>query len=83
MTLAIDNTIDPLSVLKEGRELSTCPRHFVVIKCSNSSAARSWIWKNLTGRFSTQMDFVAFEDPTEASMFAMIGDQFNINSKTH
>ena len=83
MTLAIDNTIDPLSVLKEGRELSTCPRHFVVIKCSNSSAARSWIWKNLTGRFSAQADFVAFEDPAEASMFAMIRDQFSIINKPY
>ena len=83
MTLAIDNTVDPLSVLKEGRELSTCPRHFVVIKCSNSSAARSWIWKNLTGRFSAQKDFVAFEDPEEASMFAMIRDQFSIINKPY
>ena len=80
MTLAIDNTVDPLSVLKEGRELSTCPRHFVVIKCSNRRAARNWIWKNLTGRFSAQKDFVAFEDPAEASMFAMVRDQFDNNS---
>jgi hypothetical protein len=82
MTLAIDNTVDPLSVLKEGRELSTCPRHFVVIKCDSSiMQARNWIWKNLVGRFSAQANFVAFEDPSEASMFAMIRDQFAVNDK--
>lgn len=79
MTLAIDNTVDPLSVLKEGRELSTCPRHFVVIKCDRTRQARNWVWKNLVGRFSAQADFVAFEDPSEASMFAMIRDQFAVD----
>lgn len=76
MSLAIDNIVDLLSVLKEGRELSTCPKHFVVIKCNKTIQARNWIWRNLTGRFSVQPNFVGFEDPSEASMFAMIQDQF-------
>lgn len=79
MTLYTDNAINPLAVLKEGRELSTCPWHFVKLKCSNTKIARTWIWKNLTGRFTVQVGFVAFEDPSEASMFALIGDQFSTN----
>lgn len=81
MTLAIDNTVDPLAVLKEGRELSTCPRHFITINCSKPAQARNWIWKNLTGRFTTQENYVGFEDPSEASMFAMICDQFAVSNK--
>lgn len=81
MPLAIDNKVDPLSVIKEGRELSTCPRHFVVIKCENTRAARKWVWQNLVGRFTAQANFVGFEDPSEASMFAMIRDQFAIDDK--
>ena len=81
MTLAIDNKVDPLSAIKEGRELSTCPRHFVTITCHNTHAARRWIWQNLTGRFTIQIMFVAFEDPAEASMFAMICDQFMVDTK--
>lgn len=76
MSLYIDNTVDPLAVIKEGRELSTCPRHFVQVQCGRTRNAREWIWRNLTGRFSAQSNFVAFEDPSEASMFALISDQF-------
>lgn len=76
MPLATDNIIDPLAVIKEGRELSLSPKHFVKIKCSYSKDARHWIWYNLVGRFSVQQDYVGFEDPSEASMFALICDQF-------
>ena len=79
MSLYIDNTVDPLAVIKEGRELSTCPWHFVKVKCDKPKSARNWVWKNLTGRFTAQADFVAFEDPAEASMFGLISDQFAIN----
>jgi hypothetical protein len=78
MSLYIDNIIDSLAVIKEGRELSSCPRHFVQVQCGRSRHAREWIWRNLTGRFSTQPTFVAFEDPTEASMFGLVADQFGV-----
>lgn len=76
MSLYIDNIVDPLSVIKAGRELSTCPIHFVVVKCDMTKTARNWVWKNLTGRFTVQPNFVAFEDPAEATMFGLIQDQF-------
>jgi hypothetical protein len=81
MSLYIDNTIDPLAVIPEGRELTTCPWHFAKIaitieKPNKQATVRSWVWKNLTGRFSIAAQFVAFEDHTEASMFALIKDQF-------
>ena len=81
MTLAIDNTVDPLAVIKEGRELSTCPVHFVVVKCDMTRTARNWVWKNLTGRFTVQPNFVAFEDPAEATMFGLIQDQFAVDDR--
>lgn len=81
MSLYIDNIINPLAVIKEGRELSSCPRHFVKVKCNRTKSARNWVWKNLTGRFTTQADFVAFEDPAEASMFALIVDQFAVDDR--
>lgn len=81
MSLYIDNTVDPLAVLKEGRELSVCPWHFVKVKCELTRTARVWIWKNLTGRFHVCQAFVAFEDPSEASMFALIVDQFSVDDR--
>lgn len=77
MSLYIDNIIDPLAVIKEGRELSFSPQHFVrmPINQNNTKAIKDWIWKNLVGRFCITTLFVAFEDPSEASMFALISDQ--------
>lgn len=82
MPLFIDGKIDPLAILDEGRQLSTCPHHFIRIKIDqmfNTQQARPWIWENLTGRFSIQPNFVAFENYADASMFALVCDQFKIN----
>ena len=79
MSLYINNTVDPLAVIKEGRELSTCPKHFIIVRCDRPRTARNWVWKNLTGRFTVQADFVAFEDPAEATMFSLIHDQFAVD----
>ena len=81
MSLYINNIVDPLAVIKEGRELSTCPRHFIVVRCALTRPARNWVWKNLTGRFTVQADFVAFEDPAEATMFSLIQDQFAVDDR--
>jgi hypothetical protein len=81
MSLYIDNIIDPIAVIKEGRELSSCPWHFVKVKCGRTKSAHNWVWKNLTGRFSAQADFIAFEDPAEASMFGLIVDQFSTDDR--
>jgi hypothetical protein len=85
MSLYRDNSVDPIGVLNQGRELSVCPVHFYKITGgqyktnSQIREIRSWIWKHLSGRFSISADFVAFEDPSEASMFALIKDQFDNN----
>jgi len=77
MTLSIDNNLDPLSVIKEGRQISTCPFHFVQITFNGDvKTVKSWIWKNLSTRFFINDKIAAFENPAEASMFAMIKDQF-------
>lgn len=79
MSLYIDNTINPLAVIPDGRELNNCPWHFIKVSMDMfmpKTTVRSWIWKNLTGRFSISREFVAFEDPAEASMFMLIKDQF-------
>lgn len=84
MSLYIDNKLDPLAVLPNGRELSTSPRHFVKIPLTamiDAKIARDWIWKNLTARFYIQQNhYASFEDPGEASMFALIKDQFTIDN---
>ena len=77
MTLSIDNKIDPLAVIGEGRQLSICPFHFVRISVDgDQKAIKAWIWKNLADRFFLNKNIAAFENPAEASMFAMIKDQF-------
>lgn len=77
MTLSIDNKIDPLSVICEGRQLSTCPFHFVQITFKGEErTVKSWIWENLSDRFFLNNRIAAFENPAEASMFAMVKDQF-------
>lgn len=83
MTLSIDNKIDPIAVIGEGRQLSTCPFHFVQIKfIGEHKNVKSWIWENLTERFYINYDLAAFENPAEASMFAMVKDQFNNQQKS-
>ena len=80
MSLYIDNVIDKNSILENSRQLLTLPSHFVTMKLSiNTSAARDWIWKNLTGRFFISYEIFGFEDPAEASMFALVADQFKPN----
>lgn len=81
MPLYIDNVIDKKSILENSRQLLTLPSHFVTMKLSsiNTSAARDWIWKNLTGRFYMSFGIIGFEDPAEASMFGLIADQFKVN----
>ena len=81
MTLSIDNTIDPLAVINNGRQLASCPWHFVKIESRqyNVTQSRDWIWKNLTGRFFVGTEYLAFEDPAEASMFVLVGDQFRVD----
>ena len=76
MSLSTDNIIDPLAVLHEGRELLIPPIHFVRVSCRKSIDAHYWIWNNLVGRFSVQSSYAGFEDPAEASMFALVCDQF-------
>ena len=84
MSLYIDNIPDLLAALPNGRELSTSPRHFVKISLSgliDTKQAREWIWKNLTARFYIRQNrFASFEDPGEASMFALIKDQFTVDN---
>ena len=84
MSLYIDNTLDPAATLPNGRELSSSPRHFVKIPLSgliDAKISREWIWKNLTARFYIrQNQFASFEDPSEASMFALIKDQFTVDN---
>lgn len=80
MSLYIDNVIDKNSILENSRQLLTLPSHFVTMKLSiNTSAARDWIWKNLTGRFYMSFGIIGFEDPAEASMFGLIADQFEVD----
>ena len=83
MTLYIDNEIDLLATLQNGRELDQSPIHFVKIPLNglvDVKLARDWIWKNLKGRFYIRQNkYASFEDPTEASMFALIKDQFRID----
>lgn len=86
MTLYLDETIDPVAALGL-RECKSLPLHFTTIKLGihiwNIKPFRSWITKNLTGRFfvgerHVSADFsgrefiVGFEDPGEATLFALI-----------
>ena len=76
MSLYINDIIDPLALINEGRQLSKCPVHFVKVNCNNTTLATEWVWKNLVGRFSVQKNGIAFEDPSEASMFGLMHDRF-------
>lgn len=83
MALYQDGEVDLLA-LGGGRELDDLPWHFTMVKLDNNvgaKSARHWIWKNLTGRFVVlgipdmrRIDGgtrVAFEDPSEATAFAL------------
>ena len=78
MTLYINNEIDPLAILDNGRELKTPVIHFICVNLVdyNIKLSRDWIWKNLQGRFTINSVSACFEIPSEASMFALIKDQF-------
>lgn len=84
MSLYIDNTLDLLATLHNGRELDFSPKHFVKIPLTamvDVKVARDWIWKNLSARFYIRQNHCAsFEDPGEASMFALIKDQFTVDN---
>lgn len=84
MTLSIDNKIDPLSVINQGRQLDICPFHFVRISFTgDQKAIKAWVWGNLADRFFLNKNIAAFENPAEASMFAMIKDQFTDYKTTY
>jgi len=81
MSLYLDNQIDPPALHKNGRELDYVPAHFVqainMKKVSLDIArVRTWIWTHQMGRFSLANTAVSFEDPAEASIFALMSDQF-------
>lgn len=85
MSLYLDNEIDPLALHKNGRELDYVPVHFVqaidMKKVSlDIASVRKWIWTHQMGRFSLANMAVSFEDPAEASIFALLSDQF-VNDK--
>ena len=81
MTLYIDNKIDLLAILENGRELNSPVDHFICIGIENHNIklAKDWIWKNLKGRFVIHTTSACFEIPSEASMFALIKDQFKFD----
>jgi hypothetical protein len=84
MSLYLDGTLDLLA-LQGGRELhDEVPWHFVSVQMPEDidiTAARVWIWRNLTGRFilTSKSDSDSwttkwtgsFEDSSEASAFAI------------
>lgn len=86
--------VNPLAVFGL-RELEHCPPHFTTVdfqlRCGQK-VITDWIWSNLSGRFwlgeyyyKDENNLVqtirraAFEQPGEASMFALILDQINKN----
>ena len=80
MSLYLDGNAD-LAALSGGRELDYMPWHFTIIQTKDIAidSARSWIWKNLEGRFcvsvgdyqNNYMTSVGFEEPMEASAFVL------------
>lgn len=83
----MDGVADPIA-LSGNRELESMPWHFTVVTLNNKTdvrKAREWVWKNLTGRFSTDGPSYrftyrsgqgynarfGFEDPLEASAFIL------------
>ena len=88
------NEANPLAVFGL-RELEHCPPHFIPVDFglkTHQKTISDWIWTNLDGRFwygdyyykgtdnTVQLTKrVAFEIPGEASMFALMLDQINVN----
>lgn len=86
------NEVNPLSVFGL-RRVDHCPPHFVTVPFDlrvNEKAVSDWIWEHLSGRFYygdfyTELDsgalhgqkLVAFEEPSEASYFALMIDTVN------
>lgn len=81
MSLYLDNEIDPVALHKNGRQLDYVPVHFVMAinmkkTALDTAAVAAWIWTHQMGRFSLANNAVSFEDPAEASIFALMSDQF-------
>lgn len=93
----MDGIADPIA-LSGNRELEIIPWHFTVVTLRNRTdprRAREWIWKNLTGRFSSNVPHytfyrrningdlsstqIGFEDPLEASAFILTEPLLEIN----
>ena len=64
------------------RELSTCPKHFIIANTRLTPESYLWILENLTGRFSlilikdkediwAEEKFPAFEDASEAVYYEL------------
>jgi hypothetical protein len=85
------NEANPLAVFGL-RRVEHCPPHFTRITFDPLAPEKSitdWIWVNLSGRFYINDEYyttetgisvqrmVAFEQPGEASMFALTLDQIN------
>jgi hypothetical protein len=78
------------------RQLDHCPPHFTRVEFdlkSPEKAISDWVWTNLTGRFwygdwyhkdgQGNVNFqkcVAFEIPSEASMFALLLSEINMHN---
>lgn len=87
MHLYLDGTINPIAALQK-RECKELPLHFTSVKLPeetwNLKPYKEWIAKNLSGRYFVGERFVfkndyavkeyvaSFEEPGEATMFALI-----------
>lgn len=86
------NEVNPLSVFGL-RRMEHCPPHFSPVRFDirvNEKQITDWIWENLDGRFYVgdhysesgngnfiSQKMVAFEEPGEASYFALVLDTIN------
>jgi hypothetical protein len=86
------NQVNPLTVFGL-RQLEHCPPHFTSVDFDLRSKDKTicdWVWANLTGRFWYGRHYykdaennvhqccrIGFEEPGEASMFALILDTIN------
>ena len=77
--------IDPITWYST-RQLELCPKHFVVVSAPLTEDSKQWILDKLRGRFAiintvtnlsgltvvdTSRGKVAFEDPTEATLYEL------------
>lgn len=85
------NEVNPLNV-HQLRRMEFCPPHFTPVFFDLSAAEKTisdWIWENLEGRFclidhyqtsdtgNNMQKMAAFEQPGEASYFALILNTIN------